>query len=102
MRDAPLRPGESAGAPGSLPHHCQCRCRAALGYISSGRVAPVTTATQPPGKLRKARALSAFPSVQKNRSAFEGQTVAGGVYLRLASQQRGIEGQVSSCLAFPF
>lgn len=28
--------------------------------------------------------------------------MAGGVCLRLAAQQRGIESQVSSCLAFPF
>lgn len=67
-----------------------------------GRVAPVTTATSPPGKLGKARALSAFPSAQKNPPAFEGQTVPGGVCLRLASQQRGMEGQLSSYLAFPF
>lgn len=101
--DAPLRDlGSQQALPVPSPPTARASSEQPSDTSAPGRVARGTTATWPPGKLGQAWAPSAFPSAQKNPSAFEGQTVAGGVCLRLASQQRGIEGHTSSCLAFPF
>lgn len=91
------RPEESAGTPGSLPHQLPVPVQSS--HISApGRVAPVTTATQPPGKLGKARVLSAFPSAQKNPSAFEGHCG------RRCVSQTGLpakrSGLILSCFSF--